>query len=103
MKRIAAIDFPKSYVLFPLIPAHNRGNIPRTYDRNQHIFELMKMKLAQRLLIGYYKTKLKTIGLWFLSRKAAEAAFKIFCTPFASKPPKKIPPYFIKRKNCLLS
>jgi pimeloyl-ACP methyl ester carboxylesterase len=58
----------------------------------------MKMKLAQRLLIGYYKTKLKTIGM-VSPRKAAEAAFKIFCTPFASKPPKKIPPVFHKAEK----
>lgn len=61
----------------------------------------MKMKLAQRLLIGYYKTKLKTIGL-VSPRKAAEAAFKIFCTPFAVKPPKKIPPVFHKAEKLSL-
>jgi esterase/lipase len=53
----------------------------------------MELKLAQRLLIGYYKTKLKTIGM-VSPRKAAETAFKIFCTPHASAPPKKSPPIF---------
>lgn len=53
----------------------------------------MKMKLAQRLLIGYYKTRIKTIG--FVSpRKAAERAWKLFCTPYPGKAPKKIPPVF---------
>ncbi|MES2330417.1 MAG: alpha/beta fold hydrolase [Bacteroidota bacterium] len=61
----------------------------------------MKMKLAQRLLISYYKTKLKTIGM-VSPRKAAEAAFKIFCTPFAVKPPKKIPPVFHKAEKLSL-
>ena len=55
----------------------------------------MKMKLAQRLLIGYYKTKLKTLTM-VSPRKAAEAAFRIFCTPHAAKPPKKSPPVFHK-------
>lgn len=55
----------------------------------------MKMKLAQRLLIGYYKTKLKTLTM-VSPRKAAEAAFRIFCTPHAAKPPRKSPPVFHK-------
>ena len=58
----------------------------------------MKMKLAQKLLIGYYKTKLKTIGM-VSPRKAAEAAYRIFCTPFAGKPAKKSPPVFHKAKK----
>ncbi|NCT95298.1 MAG: alpha/beta fold hydrolase [Chitinophagaceae bacterium] len=41
----------------------------------------MKMKLAQRVVIGYYKTKLRTLELVSVS-KAAEQAFKIFCTPY---------------------
>jgi hypothetical protein len=70
-------------------PAHYRGNITRTYDRNLHIFELMKMKLAQRLLIGYYKTKLKTIAL-VSPRKAAEEAFDIVLHAiFRQQSPKK--------------
>ncbi len=32
-------------------------------------------------------------------RKAAELAFNIFCTPHASKPPKKIPPIFHKAEK----
>jgi pimeloyl-ACP methyl ester carboxylesterase len=58
----------------------------------------MKMKLAQRLLIGYYKTKLKTIAL-VSRRKAAEEAFDIFCTPFDNKLPKKAPPAFHKAEK----
>lgn len=58
----------------------------------------MELKLAQRLLIGYYKTKLKTIGM-VSPRKAAETAFKIFCTPHAGKPPKKSPPVFHKAEK----
>ncbi|MES2004132.1 MAG: alpha/beta fold hydrolase [Bacteroidota bacterium] len=58
----------------------------------------MKMKLAQRLLLGYYKTKLRTIGM-VSPRRAAEAAFKIFCTPFPIKLPKKSPPAFHKAEK----
>jgi pimeloyl-ACP methyl ester carboxylesterase len=58
----------------------------------------MKMKLAQRLLIGYYKKKLKLMGL-VSPRKAAENAFKIFCTPFPVKLPKKMPPVFHKAEK----
>ena len=58
----------------------------------------MKMNLAQRLLIGYYKTKLKTIGL-ISPRKAAEAAYQLFCTPFASKAKRKEPPVFHKAEK----
>ena len=58
----------------------------------------MKMKLAQRLLIGYYKTKLKTIGI-LSPRKAAEAAFQLFCTPFSRKKKRKEPPIFHKAEK----
>lgn len=58
----------------------------------------MKMKLAQRLLLGYYKTKLKAIGL-VSPRKAAEMAYRIFCTPYAGKTPRKIPPVFHKAEK----
>lgn len=58
----------------------------------------MKMKLAQRLLIGYYKTKLKTIGL-ISPRKAAEAAYQLFCTPFTPKTKRKEPPVFHKAEK----
>jgi pimeloyl-ACP methyl ester carboxylesterase len=58
----------------------------------------MKMKLAQRLLIGYYKTKLKTIAL-VSSQKAAEAAFELFCTPYSRKPKGKSPPVFHKAEK----
>ncbi len=61
----------------------------------------MKMKLAQRLLIGYYKTKLKTLAV-VSPRKAAEAAFRIFCTPHSAKPPKKSPPVFHKAEKISL-
>lgn len=56
------------------------------------------MKLAQRLMIGYYKTKLKTIGL-VSPRKAAEVAYRIFCTPFKGKSKRKSPPVFHKAEK----
>lgn len=58
----------------------------------------MKMKLAQRLLISYYKTKLRTIGI-LSPRKAAEAAFELFCTPFSRKKKRKEPPVFHKAEK----
>ncbi len=58
----------------------------------------MKMKLTQRILIGYYKTKLKTIGL-ISPRKAAEKAFELFCTPYTGKPKRKAPPVFQKAEK----
>jgi len=51
------------------------------------------MKLAQRIAIGYYKTKIKTISLVSM-RKAAEKAFELFCTPYSGKPKRKAPPVF---------
>ncbi|MCW3088380.1 MAG: Serine aminopeptidase [Sediminibacterium sp.] len=58
----------------------------------------MKMKLAQRLLIGYYKTKLKTISL-VSPRKAAEVAYQLFCTPYSRKSAVKVPPVFHKAES----
>ncbi len=59
----------------------------------------MKMKLAQKLLIGYYKTKLKTIAL-VSPRKAGEMAVDIFCTPFEGRSNKrKPPPVFLKAEK----
>jgi len=61
----------------------------------------MKMKLSQRLVITYYKTKIHTIGL-VSPRKAAEMAYQLFCTP--RKPAKKLkePPLFHKAEKLQL-
>jgi pimeloyl-ACP methyl ester carboxylesterase len=61
----------------------------------------MKMKLSQQLAITYYKTKIHTIGL-VSPRKAAEMAYKLFCTP--RKPSKKLkePPLFHKAEKLQL-
>lgn len=53
----------------------------------------MKMKLAQRIAIGYYKAKFNTLSL-LSKRTAAKSAFKLFCTPYSGKPKRKIPPIF---------
>lgn len=53
------------------------------------------MKLQQRIAIGYFKTKLKTIAL-VSSRRAAENAFKLFCTPRNGKIKQKVPAIFQK-------
>lgn len=41
------------------------------------------MKLAQKLVIGYYKAKLNLFAK-LSKRKAAEKAFELFCTPYTS-------------------
>ena len=56
------------------------------------------MKLAQRFLISYYKTKLRTIGL-VSPRKAAEAAFELFCTPYGGRVKTKEPAIFQKAEK----
>jgi pimeloyl-ACP methyl ester carboxylesterase len=58
----------------------------------------MKMKLAQRIAIGYYKTKIKTIAL-VSKRKAAQKAFELFCTPYSGKPKRKAPAVFHKAEK----
>lgn len=55
------------------------------------------MKLAQKLVIGYYKTKLNIFSK-LSKRKAAEKAFELFCTPFAFEK-KKLPPVFEKAEK----
>jgi pimeloyl-ACP methyl ester carboxylesterase len=55
----------------------------------------MKMKLAQRVVIGYYKTKLRTIAM-VSPRKAAEQAFHVFCTPYSKGVKQKEPVIFHK-------
>ncbi len=62
----------------------------------------MKMKLAQRIAIGYYKTKIRAIAV-INTRKAAEAAFKLFCTPYSGKPKRKAPAIFHKAEKLALS
>ncbi|MFT3844137.1 MAG: alpha/beta hydrolase [Lacibacter sp.] len=42
------------------------------------------MKLAQKLVIGYYRTKLNFFAK-LSKRKAAEKAFELFCTPYTGK------------------
>lgn len=50
------------------------------------------MKLAQQLVIGYYRTKLNLFAK-LSKRKAAEKAFELFCTPYTSNK-KKVPALF---------
>ncbi len=55
----------------------------------------MKMKLGQRLLIGYYKNKLRSLS--YLSKeRAAKEAFRLFCTPYTRKITQKRPAIFTK-------
>jgi pimeloyl-ACP methyl ester carboxylesterase len=58
----------------------------------------MKMKLTQRMLIGYYRTKFRTIGM-VSPKKAASLAFDLFCTPLKSGKIPKIPPVFAKAES----
>ena len=60
------------------------------------------MKLAQRLIKGYYRTKFKTLGR-VSPQKAAEAAFQLFCTPYSGKPRREVPAIFHKAKKLSVS
>jgi pimeloyl-ACP methyl ester carboxylesterase len=62
----------------------------------------MKLKFHQRLAIGYYKTKIKTIRL-VSKNKAAEKAFELFCTPYSGKPKRKKPPVFNSAEKIYLN
>jgi pimeloyl-ACP methyl ester carboxylesterase len=55
------------------------------------------MKLAQKLVIGYYRAKLNIFSK-LSKRKAAEKAFELFCTPFATEK-KKLPAVFEKAEK----
>nr|WP_294904911.1 alpha/beta fold hydrolase [uncultured Lacibacter sp.] len=55
------------------------------------------MKLAQKLVIGYYRTKLNIFAK-LSKRKAAEKAFELFCTPYVSNK-KKAPAVFEKAEK----
>ncbi|MBI2730624.1 MAG: alpha/beta hydrolase [Sphingobacteriales bacterium] len=55
------------------------------------------MKLAQKIAIGYIRTKLNLLAV-VSKRKAAEKALEIFSTPF-SKVKKKSPPVFEKAER----
>jgi pimeloyl-ACP methyl ester carboxylesterase len=55
------------------------------------------MKFAQRLVVGYYRWYLNVLAR-LSKRKAAEAAFNLFCTPFTGKP-RKTPSVFAKAEK----
>jgi esterase/lipase len=55
------------------------------------------MKLAQKLVIGYYRAKLNLFAK-LSKRKAAEKAFELFCTPYISNK-KKAPAVFDKAEK----
>lgn len=56
------------------------------------------MKLAQRLVKGFYRTKFKTLGR-ISPEKAAAAAYQLFCTPYSGKPKREIPAVFHKAQK----
>ena len=55
------------------------------------------MKLAQKLVIGYYRVQLNIFSR-LSKRKAAEKAFELFCTPYVSEK-KKAPAVFEKAEK----
>lgn len=62
----------------------------------------MEMKLSQRLVLHYYKTKLNTISS-LSPQKAAKSAFQLFCTPPSSVNRKtEMPPLFHKGEKIFL-
>lgn len=50
------------------------------------------------MLIGYYRTKFRTIGI-VSPKKAASLAFNLFCTPLKSGKEPKIPSFFAKAEK----
>ncbi|TDH26533.1 alpha/beta hydrolase [Segetibacter sp. 3557_3] len=53
------------------------------------------MKLAQRIIIRYYVNKIRTLAL-ISPRRAAEEAFRLFCTPYSKRKVHKAPAIFEK-------
>lgn len=51
------------------------------------------MKLIQRIILTYYRIKFKAIEL-VSPAKAAEAAFKLFCTPYSKRKINEVPGVF---------
>ena len=51
------------------------------------------MKLIQRIVLAYYRIKIKAIELVFPA-KAAESAFELFCTPYSKRKIYEEPPVF---------
>lgn len=58
----------------------------------------MKLKLQQRIAIGFYKSKIKAIR-FFSKEVAAKKTFQLFCTPYSGKPKRKAPAIFHHAKN----
>ena len=56
------------------------------------------MKLAQRIAINFYKTKINALAV-ISPKKGAEFAFKIFCTPHSGKPFRAEPTSFLEAKK----
>lgn len=56
------------------------------------------MKLAQRIVIGYYTYKFKILAL-FSARSAAKAAFNLFCTPYTRRRTYRIPKIFVSAEK----
>jgi alpha-beta hydrolase superfamily lysophospholipase len=56
------------------------------------------MKLGQRIFLWYYVNKFKTIAL-FSTKKAAESAFTLFCTPYTRRRTYTVPPIFDKAEK----
>ena len=51
------------------------------------------MKLAQRIIVGYYRIRFKVITLFSL-KEAAKEAFELFCTPYSKRKTYAIPVVF---------
>lgn len=60
------------------------------------------MKLAQKLVIGYYRAKLNIFSR-LSKRKAAEKAFELFCTPYPGTKSTRMPSIFEKAEKLHLN
>jgi pimeloyl-ACP methyl ester carboxylesterase len=59
------------------------------------------MNVPQRIAINFYKTKINALAV-ISTHKAAEFAFKIFCTPYSGKPFREAPTIFQKAASISL-
>lgn len=60
------------------------------------------MKLIQRIVLNFYRTKFKAIEIFSLN-KAAASAFQLFCTPYSKQKVKQIPEIFKQAEKVIFT
>ena len=85
------------YKSLPAVPSRDNNFIPAFFTtiyriKSYHRLFLQVMKLSQRVTLIYIRTKFKLLSA-ISKKKAAQYAFKLFCTP-PSRDKKKLPGIF---------